>query len=275
MIDKSEYIKNLTTFENFLDFAIDVSDKTAGIKVPWNLVRANQLYTRLTVTSLSIIHLLPKNRLFPSKSEFWDFFSVASLARNLIENYHMFYYVGVDKVSEEEMDFRLKLLTYHLNNEKYQLYSDFKAGKEVLEEFEKNLPIAKESLKNHSFFKNIEKEKAKKILKGKEAMYLTSKEISERIQFDTDDFLPLYRLFSNHTHSSPLAYYTMSNDRGRGEENEAEVSYLSMTIDFCIKYLSAAIIDMTNLFPNSIDKLDITKLNVIKEKFNDYIEKEK
>lgn len=270
MIDKVCYTKNLRTFENFIDFAIDISDHSAGIKVPWHLVRANQLYTRLTITSLSIIHLLPTNNIFPSKNEFWDFFSVATLARNLIENYHMFYYVGVEKVSDEERDFRLKLLNYHLNNEKYKLYLESNVDKETLKEFEDNLPNAKGNLKKHPFFISLYRDKASKVLTGKEAMYLTHKEISERINFKTDEFIPLYRLFSNHTHSSPLAFFTMSNERGRGEENTAEIEYLSMTLDLCIKYLSAAILDMTVLFPSCVNRIDKTKLKIVTEKFNDF-----
>ena len=82
--------------------------------------------------------------------------------------------------------------------------------------------------------------------------------------------MPLYRLFSNHTHTTPFAYYTISNKRGRGEENEAEISYLSITLDFCIKYLSAAIIDMTNLFPTCVEKINKSKFEIIKQKFEDY-----
>jgi len=265
------YVENLRTFENFLDFAIDVSDATAGIFVPWNLVRANQLFTRLTVTSVSIIHLLPDNRYFPSKNNFWDFFSVASLARNLIENYHMFFYVGVEKVKSEEIDFRLKLLNYHQNNEKYKMYSEYNCDQTLLNEFELNLPLAKKELKDHLFFSTLSKSKAKQILSGNKAMYLSNKEISERLPFKTDEFNLLYRFFSNHTHSSPLAYFSISNERGRGEENETEVSYLAMTLESCIKYLSATIIDMITLFPDSIKKLNEKKLNIIKTKFNELI----
>lgn len=96
------------------------------------------------MTSLSIVNLLPNN-IFPFKWEFWDFFSIASLTRNFIENYHIFFYIGVDNISEEERDFRLKLLNYHWNNEKYKLYSDFRDDVTLLREFEDNLPLAKEA----------------------------------------------------------------------------------------------------------------------------------
>lgn len=268
MIDKTIYIERLRAFENFIDFSIEISDKVANVHVPWHIVRATQLYTRLTITSLSIVHLLPKNNIFPFEWEFWDFFSVASLTRNFVENYHMFFYIGVDNVSEEERDFRLKLLNYHWNNEKYKLYSDFRGDNTLLSEFEDNLPIAKESLKNHVFFQSLDRRKKDKILSGNSAMYLTNKEISERISFNTEEFSLFYRLFSNHTHSSPLAYFTMSNERGRGEENEAELTYISMALDLCIKYLSAAMIDMINLFPEQLKDLDNKKLSLINQEFD-------
>lgn len=271
MTDKEEFTANLRTFENFFDFSVDVSDHIAGLTVPIHLIRANQLYTRLTVTSLSIIHLLPTNRIFPAKWEFWDFFSVATLARNLIENYHMLYYIGIEEVADEERDFRLKLFNFHLNNEKYQLYLGFKAEASVLEQFENNLPVDRDEIRQHPFFSTLSKEKGNRILKGKEVSYLSHKEISERIPFKTDEFNPFYRLFSNHTHSTPFAFFTMSNERGRGKENEVEVIYLTMTLDFCIKYLAAAILDITKLFPSCIDKISSEKLRIVKEKFADYL----
>lgn len=270
MIDKTNYIERLKLFEDFIDFAIEISNKVANIHVPWHIVRASQLYTRLTMTSLSIVHLLPENNIFPFKWEYWDFFSVASLTRNLVENYHMFFYIGIDHVTEEERDFRLKLLYYHWNNEKYKLYSDLRANIILLREFENNLPITKESLKNHAFFQSLDRRKKDKILSGNSAMYLTNKEISERISFNTEEFSSLYRLFSNHTHSSPFAFFTMSNERGRGEENEAELAYISIALDVCIKYLSAAIIDMINLFPEALRDLDNEKRRLINQELNGF-----
>lgn len=180
----------------------------------------------------------------------------------------MFYYVAVDEVSDDERNFRLNLLWFHLNNEKYKLYLDLKKTSRF-KEFEDNLPIEKQNLKEHPFLKPLSKEKAGKVLSGKESMYLTHKEISERINFNTEEFNTYYRLFSNHTHSSPLAYFTMSNERGSGKENEAELSYLTLTLHICIKYLSAVILDMTKLFPECVDKLNKSKLKIVEEKFNE------
>ena len=271
MADKKDYLENLETFEDFFDFSVDVSDSTMRIHVPSHLVRANQLFTRLTVTSMSIIHLCPANRIWGSSAQFWDFISVATLARNLIENYHAFFYIGVEEVTTAERSFRLDLFNFHLTNEKYKLYKEGGSGEEILKEFEEKLPIAKEGLKAHPFFLHLSREKAKKILKGDESMLLSQREISDRVPFNTYEFTPLYRLFSNHTPSTPYAFFSQNNERGRGAENEEEVHYLAMTLAFCTKYLSAAILDMTRLFPSCDEKLNKTKLHLIREKFNSYI----
>ncbi len=269
-VDKTEYLQNLKTFENFHDFAIDISDKVAGYKVPTHLAKANQLFIRMTMTSLSIIHLLPENTRFPAYNGFWDFFSIASLARNLVENYHMFYYVGVEDIPQLEREFRLMLLVYHHHCEQYKLYRESDSESNIIREFETNLPKEKEDLKSHPFFNNLSKEISGKVLGGKTAMYLNNKEVSNRIHFNTDEFMLMYRLLSNHTHSTHLSFFSMTNVRGNGEENINEIAYITMTIDFCIKYLSAAIIDMFKLFPMQTKSLNQTKYKLVREKLESY-----
>ena len=117
------------------------------------ILQGNQLFTRLTLTTNSIIHLCPGSRLWPSNQQIWDFTSVASLTRNLIENYHLFYYIAVEPVSDQERGFRFDLLQYHKNYEKYKMYKEFNTiGPDVLQDFEQKLPIAKEALRTHPFY---------------------------------------------------------------------------------------------------------------------------
>lgn len=266
------YIEKLRDIENYLDFAIDISDSTSGKKnVPWKLVRAHQLYIRLTVTCLSFIRLLPQNRYLKTNFDFWDFPSVANIARNFIETYHVFYYIGVDKVTDEVTDFRLLIFNYHLNNEKYKLYKEFGAPIEDLKEFELKLPKAKGEIKNHKAFSGIEANRAKGILNGTEFMSMTHKEISDKIEFDTKEFRPMYRFLSNQTHSTPFSFFSQSNERGRGIENEPEVNYIVMCIDFVTKYLLAAMMDIIKLFPDCQVTLDKRKLKIVNDRLTDYV----
>ena len=266
------YIEKLRDLENYLDFAIDVSDRTSGKKdISWRLVRAHQLYIRLTVACLSFIRLLPKNRYLKTNFDFWDFPSVANIARNFIETYHVFYYIGLDKVAKEEVELRLLIFNYHLNNEKYKLYKESGILSEDLREFEINLPKTKEMIRNHKAFSKIEKNKARRILKGIEFMCITHKEISDKIEFNTKEFRPMYRFLSNQIHSTPFSFFSQSNERGRGIENEPEVNHTILCIDFVTKYLLASIIGMVELFPDCQKTLDKIKLKIITEKLDNYM----
>lgn len=265
-----QYKQKLEKLEQYLDFAINVTNACGGQQdVPWKLVRANQLFIRMTVTCTSFIRLLPFNRCFPVEREFWDLFSVYSLARNFIETYLMLWYIGVDNISDDESKLRLEILMFHLNNEKYKFYKDFGADAKTLDEFEQQLPKSRELIKNNSLFNSLIKDnnKKKKILEGKEAKYLSNLEIIDKASFNGDEFKPLYRWFSNHTHSMPFAVFSLTDERGSGKRNQIEVEYIDMALDFVTKYLLIATIDTINLFPFVEKSLNSQKLKIIKAEF--------
>lgn len=266
MFEKKDYIEFLRNFELIHDFSRDVSNEIGGREAPAHLLQAAQLFVRMTITGMSIIHLSPENRIYPAEKPVWDMFSIASLTRNFMENYHMLYYIAVENVNEDERELRYYLSIYHLNNERYKMYKEFKNWK-YIDEFEKNLPRAKEHLKQLPYFRKLSKSLQGKMLEGRSAMYLSHKEITERLPFMTDEFAGYYRLLSNHTHSTPFSYITMTNDRGRGNEGAAEINYFCLFLQLCDKYLSAAIIDMLRLFPDSVPQLNELQINVVKKRF--------
>ncbi|UII32157.1 DUF5677 domain-containing protein [Fulvivirga ulvae] len=268
MTEKNEYLEQLNKLQNYHDFALDISEATAGKKnIPWHLVRGHQLFNRLNMTCLSAIRLMPYNRQFPTDRVFWDFFSIASLTRNFVENYYALFYIAVDSIESPEREFRLLLLTFHLNNEKYKFFNECDPSDPLLKDFETNLPIDKQKLQAHPFFKKLDKQKQNGVLKGVRAKYLSNDEIAKRIGHDTSEFKPLYRFFSNQVHSTPWAFYTQSNIRGRGLENEVELAYTTTAIQLITKYLMAAILDMTALFPECLDLIDKRKLKTITADF--------
>jgi hypothetical protein len=268
---RRDYQERLTQLENFLDFAIDVSEATMGKKdISWKLARTHQLYNRLTVTTLSFIRLLPRNRYFTVEWEFWDFFSIASLARNLIENYHLLFYIGVDPVSPEETELRLSVFQYHLNSERHKLYKESGTPEDSLTDFSINLPLARTELENNPVFKTLDKSRQGLILKGNEFMCVAWKDLLKKMPFATDETIPMFRFLSAQTHSAPLSFYTQSDERGRGLENESEVKYTILCIDLVTKYLTAAILDIVNLFPDCGAKLNKDKLIFIEQHFLTY-----
>lgn len=272
-IQRQAYKSTLIQLENFLDFAIDVSDAISGVKTApgeWFKITASQLFTRLTVNCMSIIRLSPWNQIFPVNYDFWDYYSVMSLSRNLIENYHVFYFFCIQEIDSEERSFRRLVMRYHDNYEKFKMYKDADIPEAELDDFITNLPRAQQEIERHPFFDRIPREYKKRIIKGEDSMYLSNRQISDMLPFNTKYFRSTYRLFSNQTHTLPMSFIRMDNDRGRGQETSVELNYIRMSLDLCTLYLTAAVIDMTKLFPDRRRLLNQHKLQVIESHLTNY-----
>jgi hypothetical protein len=237
------------SMERLLQAAMVVSQSAGGIQTSDRYIRATQLFTRLTVGSYTYVRLLPANSITRDRSDFWDWPSVACIARNIVETYHAFYYLLEPGLSEEECDMRLALMRLHLNSEKYRLYKEWKPDAEILKSFEVGIPNDRERLRKNKAFRKLSEGRQLELLKGRAAMHLTQAEIGEGLPFIDRYFRPIYRLFSIHVHSTPFSFQAQSNERGRGDENDAERMYITLSIQVVRKYVSAAVLDMARIFP--------------------------
>lgn len=259
------YREELHTVEDLLGIAVKISGMCGGIMTSTRFIRAAQLYTRLVITLRSFVRLLPENKITNDREPFWDWGSVAAVARILVEIYHGFYYIGVEKLSEDEIDFRLGLMQLHLNSEKYRLYKEWGADRKVLGKFEVGLPKDRQRVKNTKFFNALPREKQSDLLKGKGVMHLSRQEIADRSNVLGTHFKPLYRLFSNQAHATPFAFQSQSNIRGRGLENPAERGYIMIAIQVVIRYISRAILEMAEIFPEEIKTAEAPALKKVSE----------
>lgn len=241
--------------EELLQAAMAVSLASGGIDTSTRYIRSTQLFTRLTVACYSFVRLLPGNTITRDRVEFWDWPSLACIARNIVEIYHAFYYLADPRLTEDECGMRINLMHFHLNSEKYRLYKEWGADVAVLRSFEEGLPKDQERLRNNKAFQSLTEGKQRDLLKGRAAMHLTHAEIGESLPFMDRHFRPIYRLFSNHVHSSPFSFQAQSNERGRGDENDAERFYITLAIQVVVKYVSAAILDMARIFTEKVGKV--------------------
>lgn len=249
MPSRAAYDEQRAALEDLLGHVLLVSTVQGGIVAPLRHRLATAVFTKITITGLTLVRLLPGNRVTPH----WDWPSFASITRNLLDAYLVFNYVGLEPVSDEEWEFRRLLLTYNENWEKYRLYKELGAGPSVLAEFEANLPAARDELRRHTFFGTVEPKRRKRLLDGEQWTYLTRSEQIQRLGFPAGEMAPFSRLLSNHTHTTPFAFRrTGENDRGRGIETAAERAYFVMAIPLARKYLAASVLGMGRLFPTEI-----------------------
>jgi hypothetical protein len=267
---KQEYLLELEEYSKILKAGTDISKASGGIKTSTRFIRSTQIFTRMTVMAFTFYRLLPGNPITNDDEEHWDWPTIASVARNFLEAYLHFFYLSEKRISDHEADFRLKLMWFHLNSEKFRLY---KSGpqKKDLSDFEKNLPKQKNQLKMHQFFTKLNKNAQKRALSGKSAIYMTTQELINRLPFKSDELLWLYRHFSNEVHSTAFAFSSQSNERGRGDENEAERVYIITASWTVRKYFSAAIISMSEIFPNQLKASNPKAIEIAQGQFQKFI----
>ncbi len=265
--NRKEYEEELKAYDMLLRAAMSVSQSASNIETERRYLVATQLFTRMLVMAYTFYRLLPGNPITIEKQEHWDWPSVAAVARNFIEAYLHFFYIGVEDISKEEVDFRLKLMWFHLNSEKYQLY---KSGpREVnLSDLETNIPIQKKEIQNHPFFKHIDQKEHKRILSGNFATYITKPQLMKRLPFQAKELPFMYRHYSNEVHSTAFAFRSLSNERGRGNENDTERQYMISASHLVRKYLAVSVISMAEIFPKEVG-IDASKfVNIAKEQFH-------
>lgn len=243
--ENRSYSDGQARFEQLVSLAIKVSDASGGINTSNRGIEATKIFTRLTLSAMTINSLLPGNGV--NATDLWDVPSVATLTRAFIETAHRHLYLSESGLSNDESEFRLRLFYFHMNSEKYRLFKEGNANQKLLTEFEQKLPVAKEQIRESSFFLGLAKERANLVKAGKVDMHLSDEEIASRFSLVSGRFKSTYRLLSNHAHGAPFATFSQSNTRGRGLRNEVEEDYMFLFVMLLGQYLAKVVIAQVDM----------------------------
>ena len=167
------YKKTLENYHAIVTECRSTSQNFAGLRSPTSQhFHASVLFTKLCTTATSLLLLLPENELSHKRMEHWDFASTASLTRNIIECYLVFYYLCIDPVSANEWYCRWHILSLHDCVARKKLFSLLGET-----ESEKQFDILSEKLKQ-------------RLIKNKYFSSLPDKEQSMYFKLDPLVFLP-------------------------------------------------------------------------------------
>ena len=179
------------------------------------------LIKKMVLTSKSIMKLLPKGE----KSEYWDFSSIATLIRNVIENYNIFFYLSIESIESDEVYFRIQLCEMHSEVERLKMYFSLKVNEETIQKQKSTIEELKSEIRENSFFKGLDREKQYQLLKGNRSFYLSHRDITQRHNMDVknEDIDFIYRYISNFLHTSP---FSLANNRNEKPEGIVELMFL-------------------------------------------------
>ncbi|WHP04918.1 DUF5677 domain-containing protein [Acinetobacter corruptisaponis] len=258
-IDKMTFQKSLSKYVKISNLSRKVSKLVAGRLVDYRKGWASILFTKICVISITLKKLVDHDT-GKKYALHWDFSSAFSLVRNLMECYQTFYYLCIDNISDDEALARKKLFNYHDFMARGKLF--YKIGNEEVNAEIKERLISE--LESTNYFNQLDVKQKKHYLKGDTAFFLSREEIEERIGNSKNHFKINYQLLSSYTHSYPMGFYRMLEaDRGTGVKTEVEEKYTAFSLSIAEVYLSLAIIDMLELFPDILDKISKQEIQLL------------
>lgn len=226
--------------KNFKEFSFEDKKKAKSI----------QYLTKSLDNSYSILRLFLSNSNLNLKSgdTHWDFSSIISLCRNLIELSNISWYLIEDEISNEEFKFRLDVLMFHHFISTEYIFERIYNKKETVDFLTDQKLKYLKKIKFSNNFKNLNKGTQKLILQGKKSTILTHYEIAEKRKIDLEQFKAYYKLMSIHTHSSPTALNQLVKLRKKDFDIKFELMELALLIDYCSSHFASIIKSVIDLW---------------------------
>lgn len=246
----TKYEDAVKALESLFQFAITLSNNTQGRIVETRREEvASHLFTKICLHVSSILRLTPKSSYHDpqSKSEIWDYTSVAVLTRALMEAYYTFYYLVIDEIDESEIDFRFLLWDFHSENRRLEQLRLIGSKHPDLHELEKNAEALRNQLEQNPQFRSLEKDLKKKVLKGDVPLLLSNIKIAEKAGISRNYQKVTYIYLSSYIHSYPFAISQIAALKG---DTEKILELNKPILGYCLGHLCFSIRDFIKVVPD-------------------------
>jgi hypothetical protein len=251
----------ISDFELLVEIGCDLSQQFDNVYTSnRRMGLSTHVLAKLIENCFSLLKILPGSILLKKKESYVDFSSVASLARNLIEASNVHWYLSIDKLPVEEENLRLLIYDYHDTIELISIFRQLKFYKTDLEYLETQLKDYKDHLGRNDFFKIIDNQKRNLISKGKLGMLLSHYEIAEKRGADLDKFKGMYKLLSNHTHTSASSIKMLGFSKLNDESHDLNVTLTKVVIEYCSRFLADTILRTGQLWRIRFAKKESAKI---------------
>lgn len=226
----SKYISMIRKFEKTCDIASKLSKKNAGKYTCQTLYWGALLFTRSIILSKSILTLCPKS-VYNPHGDLWNFASIASITRGLLECEIQFVYLFAEDISEEEWKLRLKMIQLYDNESRNQMLKNFDKNGHNEEDFKTIKAELIGKIQTNIFYQSLSPQLQKECITGKTLFgYQTRETVLRKLCISDENlakFYGLYKFLSSSVHSSPLSYYRMGEQNRTGIENDTDKAYIT------------------------------------------------
>jgi hypothetical protein len=260
----ADYDKYRREFRNAVSDCQAVSMAVGGRKTDERRWWACLLFTRLCVTAMSLMKILPqspleRSRLSESKDpldKHWDFTSVAILGRALFETQMTLFYLGLEDISEDEWLSRLNLMQLHDHMTRKKVFADIAPEDTSWQNDGEIVADLNRKLKSRRYFSALDERVQRELLKGNRASFLNHEEILARMgEEDVRKTMGLWRWWSTYVHTFSMSYYRIpEQNRGTGVETRTEKKFISSALAVTTEIVEFCTARMRVLFPDVLSR---------------------
>lgn len=208
-----------------------------------------QIHARVFVKSI-ITKLLTISKLQPSVATIdgkglWDYFSLGILARAVVEEYYLFWYLFLDSKDEEKLAFRFRYYRFRGESKRLEL---FKLNPNLSGRIqEKDLALQQEEreLKQSKYYKETNKEFSISAIRK---AYLRNPVFEKSLKKRFENNMEMsHMLLSQYSHNTGLAYSQMKNFKN--EDNDHNRKMFAAIMVHVIEFLPPFSMYIIELFP--------------------------
>ena len=258
---KENKAENITTLKSAIELlkgysslANQISNKTANKNEGPKIILGSKLFLKICLNSNSILKLLPNSDIdkYHNSELSVDIYSIATLTRNLLENFLHFHYVLLDNVGDNDLEFRMSLLTHHGICEQIKILNSLNLNQRKDKWIIKKNKTFQE-LSINTIYLELPPYVQAKIKRG-ELFYDEHKtEILERSSLNINANLLnyFYRLSSNYLHTTPYSLVNIRTDIGDGLLSSVDLSKLSFFVFIAGEIVLQSISGYTEISDNA------------------------
>ena len=253
-LPSENYLNARAAFRHEVLACIQTSQNCAGIRSPTGShFYASVLFTVLCSRAVSLLKLVPTRADGDLLEEPWDYGSVFTLSRSLLEVRLAFFYLSIEQVSEEEWYCRWNLMCMHDCTGRIRLFEhindDPQKVAEHLAGFAEQAEDLRERLRANTFFTALPEARQRHLLRGADAYLSPLEELAARSGTTVQEFRLIYRLLSSQVHALPIAFFRMDEgNRGTGMHSRVEEGYIQTCLELAAHMLASSRAEMMAKF---------------------------
>lgn len=228
----------------------------------WREEYGSHIFGKICVTAIAILKLFPKSAFYLAKNnmEVWDISSVCILTRSLIDTFNVFYYLIIEQVDNDELEFRFLLWNLHSECERLEMLQLLKSTNPKLDEIKQHVENLKNELKNNKFYQKLDPKNQKKYSSGKIGIFLTNSQISKKAGINPNYYKAVYKYLSNYVHTYPFSISQIAKFDAKDAES---LKLFEPVVGYCTGYLCLSIRDFVKMVPDQSKNLSAEIIKTI------------